>query len=86
MGLSDHERKVLAEMEAALEQEDPKLLSTLTFIEIVFAQYPAFLIRSVAFSHNLKYSRRISSGSSISLANVSAALILFSGSSVITSR
>jgi uncharacterized membrane protein HdeD (DUF308 family) len=30
MGLSDHERKVLAEMEAALEQEDPKLLSTLT--------------------------------------------------------
>ena len=30
MGLSDHERKVLAEMEAALEQEDPRLLSTLT--------------------------------------------------------
>ncbi len=30
MGLSDHERKVLAEMEAALGQEDPKLLSTLT--------------------------------------------------------
>lgn len=30
MALSDHERKLLAEMEAALEQEDPKLLSTLT--------------------------------------------------------
>jgi hypothetical protein len=30
MGLSDHELKVLAEMEAALDQEDPKLLSTLT--------------------------------------------------------
>jgi len=30
MGLSDHERKVLAEMEAALGKEDPKLLSTLT--------------------------------------------------------
>jgi uncharacterized membrane protein HdeD (DUF308 family) len=30
MALSDHERKLLAEMEAALEQEDPRLLSTLT--------------------------------------------------------
>ncbi len=30
MALSDHEKKLLAEMEAALEQEDPKLLSTLT--------------------------------------------------------
>jgi len=30
MTLSDHERKLLAEMEAALEQEDPRLLSTLT--------------------------------------------------------
>ncbi len=30
MALSDNERKVLAEMEAALEQEDPRLLSTLT--------------------------------------------------------
>jgi TRAP-type uncharacterized transport system fused permease subunit len=30
MGLSDHELKVLAEMEAALDQEDPKLRSTLT--------------------------------------------------------
>ena len=29
MALSDHERKLLAEMEAALEQEDPRLLSTL---------------------------------------------------------
>ena len=30
MALSDHERRLLAEMEAALEQEDPRLLSTLT--------------------------------------------------------
>ena len=30
MALSDHERKLLAEMEAALEQEDPRLGSTLT--------------------------------------------------------
>ena len=30
MALSDNERKLLAEMEAALEQEDPRLLSTLT--------------------------------------------------------
>ena len=30
MALSDHEKKLLAEMEAALEQEDPRLLSTLT--------------------------------------------------------
>lgn len=30
MALSDHERKLLAEMESALEQEDPRLLSTLT--------------------------------------------------------
>jgi len=30
MALSDHERKLLAAMEAALEQEDPRLLSTLT--------------------------------------------------------
>ena len=30
MALSDHERKLLAEMEAALEREDPRLLSTLT--------------------------------------------------------
>lgn len=30
MALSDHERKLLAEMEAALDQEDPRLLSTLT--------------------------------------------------------
>ena len=30
MALSDQEKKLLAEMEAALEQEDPKLLSTLT--------------------------------------------------------
>jgi len=30
MALSDHERKLLAEMEAALEQEDPRLQSTLT--------------------------------------------------------
>lgn len=30
MGLTDHERKVLAEMEAALGAEDPKLQSTLT--------------------------------------------------------
>ena len=30
MALSDHERKLLAEMEAALEHEDPRLLSTLT--------------------------------------------------------
>ena len=30
MALSDHERKLLAEMEASLEQEDPRLLSTLT--------------------------------------------------------
>ena len=30
MALSDHERKLLAEMEAALEQEDPRLLSTFT--------------------------------------------------------
>jgi uncharacterized membrane protein HdeD (DUF308 family) len=30
MSLSDHERKLLAEMEAALEQEDPRLRSTLT--------------------------------------------------------
>jgi hypothetical protein len=27
--LSDHERKLLAEMEAALEQDDPRLVSTL---------------------------------------------------------
>ena len=30
MALSDHERKLLAEMEAAFEQEDPRLVSTLT--------------------------------------------------------
>ena len=30
MPLSDHERKLLAEMEAAFEQEDPRLVSTLT--------------------------------------------------------
>ena len=30
MPLSDHERKLLAEMEAAFEQEDPRLDSTLT--------------------------------------------------------
>lgn len=30
MGLTEHERKVLAEMEAALGAEDPKLQSTLT--------------------------------------------------------
>ena len=30
MPLSDHERQVLADMEAALEKEDPKLVSTLT--------------------------------------------------------
>ena len=30
MPLSEHERKLLAEMEAAFEQEDPRLVSTLT--------------------------------------------------------
>jgi len=30
MPLSDHERKLLAEMEAAFEQDDPRLVSTLT--------------------------------------------------------
>ena len=30
MPLSDHERRMLAEMEAAMAQEDPKLVSTLT--------------------------------------------------------
>lgn len=30
MTLSEHEKKLLAEMETALEQEDPRLLSTLT--------------------------------------------------------
>ena len=30
MALSDHERKLLAEMEAAFKQEDPRLVSTLT--------------------------------------------------------
>ena len=30
MPLSDHERRLLAEMEAAFEQEDPRLVSTLT--------------------------------------------------------
>jgi uncharacterized membrane protein HdeD (DUF308 family) len=30
MPLSDHERKMLAEMEAAFEQDDPRLVSTLT--------------------------------------------------------
>ena len=30
MSLSDHERKLLAELEAVLDQEDPRLLSTLT--------------------------------------------------------
>jgi len=30
MALSDHERKLLAEMEAAFEEEDPRLVSTLT--------------------------------------------------------
>ena len=30
MPLSDHERKLLAEMEAALEQDDPRLVSTLS--------------------------------------------------------
>ena len=30
MPLSEHERKLLAEMEAALEQDDPRLVSTLS--------------------------------------------------------
>lgn len=30
MPLSDHERRLLAEMEAAFQQEDPRLVSTLT--------------------------------------------------------
>jgi Protein of unknown function (DUF3040) len=30
MPLSDHEKRLLAEMEAALEQDDPRLVSTLT--------------------------------------------------------
>jgi len=30
MPLSDHERRMLAEMEAAMEQDDPRLVSTLT--------------------------------------------------------
>jgi hypothetical protein len=30
MTLSDHERRLLAEMEAALQQDDPRLVSTMT--------------------------------------------------------
>lgn len=30
MALSDHERRLLAEMEAALKQDDPRLVSTMT--------------------------------------------------------
>ncbi|MEI6648210.1 MAG: DUF3040 domain-containing protein [Actinomycetes bacterium] len=30
MPLSDHERRLLAEMEAALQQDDPRLVSTMT--------------------------------------------------------